>query len=207
MWLFAAYALLLLTENVMHFEGATNALLVAGTSILWVLLLVDYVHQIARAENRSRFLLRSLDYPIYLLCIVFVTDHNPWVIAVPLIVGFVMRLRRVAAGHAAGFALGLASFIVVIATLGVVYAEQTEPDSQLRDVGAAATWSLARIIHLRGYNGGDPLSADGQALSFVIAIAGLLVAALLTAEIVSWVIGDRQPGDREHSTPTERTSS
>ena len=206
LWLFSAYALFLLTANVMHFEGTTDAVVIVATCVLWLVLLVDYVRQTMLAEDRSRFLRQSLAYPLYLISIIFVTAHNPWIIAVPLIVGFVMQLRRVAAGHASVFALGLAAFTVVMATVGIVYAERNEPDSPLRDIGSAATWSLARILQLRGFDGGNPLSEDGEALSFIIAIAGLLVAALLTAQLVSWVVGGRHDGNTARTSETAPAS-
>lgn len=188
--LFSAYALVLLAENILHFEGSSQWLVSAATCALWLCLAADYVIQIVRAgSHRRAFLRASLAYPLYLLTLPFVTAHNPWVVAVPLIIGFVLQVRVVAAGRAVTFALGLTAFIAVLTTAGVVYAEQDEPTSRLKEWPNAATWAVARLIHLRGYNTGNPKSPDGIALSFVLAVTGLLVAALLTAQLVSWVIG------------------
>ena len=190
--LFSAYALVLLAENILHFEGSSQAMTSAATCALWLCLLADYVAQIVRAGSQRRsFLKASLGYPLYLLTLPFVTAHNPWVVAVPLIVGFVIQVRLIAAGRAVTFALALTTFIAVLATAGVVYAEQDEPTSRLREWPDAATWAIARLIHLRGYNTGNPKSPDGIALSFVLAVTGLLVAALLTAQLVSWVVGQK----------------
>lgn len=207
LWLFAAYALLLLTENVMHLDGTAIAAIVVATTALWLALLVDYVRQIAKAEDRPRFLRLSLGYPIVLLTLPFVTAHEPWAVAVPLVVGFVLQLRQVAAGHALTFALGLSAFVAVLATVGVVYAEQSQPESRLRDWESAATWSVSILLHLRGYDPGKPLSDDGIALSFVLSVTGFLVAALLTARIVSWVIGDKPKTNDTRIADSERTSS
>lgn len=198
--LVAGYAVALLSLNVMHFEGRPAAALTAITLALWVALLIDYASQIRHAPDRRIFLRHSLGYPITLLTLPFVTAHNPWLVAVPLLIGFVLQLRRMAAGHAATFALALFTFVAVLATAGVVYAEQDEPTSKLRDWPSAATWAVARLIHLRGYATGNPKSPDGQGLSFVLAISGLLVAALLTAKIVSWVVGSERES-RSHNEP------
>lgn len=207
LWLFAAYALLLLTENVMHTEGTVTIAIIVATSALWLAMLVDYVRLLARAEDRARVLRRSLGYPFMLVTLPFATTHEPWAVAIPLVIGFILQLRQVAAGHALTFALGLSAFAAVLATVGVVYAEQSEPQSRLRDWEAAATWSVSILLHLRGYDPGKPLSDDGIALSFVLSVAGFLVAALLTARIVSWVIGEQPNAQNVPVADTERTSS
>lgn len=197
--LFAAYAITLLTLNVMHFEGEATFALDGLAILLWLALAVDFVVQLRAAPTRRAFILQNLSYPLYLATIVFITAHSPWLLVLPLIVGFILQLRQVAAGHALTFALVLFTFIGVLATAGVVYAEQDEPESTLRDWPTAASWAIAHLIHLRGYDPGNPLSEDGIALSFVLAICGLLVAALLTAQIVSWVVGSQREEANESS--------
>lgn len=193
--LFSTYAITLLTLNVMHFERQATLAVDALAITLWLALALDYTLQWRAATSRRSFLRHALAYPVYLATIVFVTAHSPWLLAIPLIVGFVLQLRQVAAGHALAFALVLFAFIGVLATAGVVYAEQSEPESTLRDWPTAASWAIAHLIHLRGYDPGKPLSDDGIALSFVLAVCGLLVAALLTAQLVSWVVGSHRASD------------
>lgn len=205
--LFSSYAITLLTLNVMHFEREATLTVDALAIALWLALVLDYARQWRAAPSRRSFLRRSLAYPIYLATIVFVTAHSPWLLAIPLIVGFVLQLRQVAAGHALTFALVLFSFIGVLATAGVVYAEQSEPESTLRDWPTAASWAIAHLIHLRGYSPGNPLSEDGIALSFILAICGLIVAALLTAQIVSWVVGSQRTGDPRGDQSSEVSTS
>ncbi len=190
--LFSAYAVTLLALNVMHFERAPTWGLDALAVVLWSALAVDYARRLRATRGRRSFVLRNLGYPIYLVTLPFVASHNPWLVALPLIVGFVLQLRQVAAGHVLTFALVLFTFIGVLATAGVVYAEQDQPDSPLSDWPTAASWAVANLIHLRGYDPGSPQSEDGIALSFVLAVCGLLVAALLTAQVVSWVIGSQR---------------
>jgi len=204
--LFSAYAITLLTLNVMHFEREATLAVDALAIALWLALALDYALQWRAAESRRSFLRLALAYPIYLATIVFVTAHSPWLLAIPLIIGFILQLRQVAAGRALTFALVLFSFVGVLATAGVVYAEQSEPESTLRDWPTAASWAIAHLIHLRGYSPGNPLSEDGIALSFVLAICGLIVAALLTAQIVSWVIGE-QKTDKGPIAPAESTDT
>lgn len=190
--LLAGYSLVLLAENLLHFEGRTVVALSIVTVVLWLALLVDYVRQMARATNRRTAFRRLLGYPIVLVTLPLVTAHEPWLVMIPVVVGFILQLRQISAGHALTFALGLSAFMAVLATAGVVYAEQSEPESKLRDWGTAASWSISMLLHLRGYDPGKPLSDDGIALSFVLSVTGFLVAALLTAQIVSWVIGDKR---------------
>lgn len=113
----------------------------------------------------------------------------------PLILGSVLRLRQVAAGHALTLTLVLFSFIRVLAIAGVVYAERGEPESTLRDWPTAASQAIPHRTHLRGDSPDNPLSEDGIALSFALANCGLIVAALLTAQIASWVVGSQRTGD------------
>lgn len=190
--LLAGYSLVLLAENLLHFEGRAVLALGIVTVVLWLAILADYVWQLARATDRRRAFRRLLGYPIVLMTLPLVTAHEPWLVVIPLVMGFIIQLRQIAAGHALTFALALSAFMAVLATAGVVYAEQSEPESKLRDWGTAASWSISMLLHLRGYDPGKPLSDDGIALSFVLSVTGFLVAALLTAQIVSWVIGDKQ---------------
>lgn len=205
--LFSAYAITLLTLNVMHFEREATLAVDALAITLWIALALDYALLWRAAQSRRTFLRVSIAYPIYLVTIVFITAHSPWLLAIPLIVGFVLQLRQVAAGRALTFALVLFLFIGVLATAGVVYAEQSEPESTLRDWPTAASWAIAHLIHLRGYSPGNPLSEDGIALSFVLAICGLIVAALLTAQIVSWVVGSQRAGDPGVARPSKDSTS
>lgn len=187
---FAAYALALVAKNIMHFERAVALPLAATVIVLWLLIAADYVVQLTHSTSRVAFVRSQPSYPVMLATLPFVTAHNPWVVALPLVTGFVLQLRRAAAGQATVFAVGLSTFMVVLATAGVVYAEQNEPNSTLKDWRAAATWAFAVITHLRGYEAGSPQSPDGIALSFVVALAGLLTATLLASRIVVWMIGD-----------------
>lgn len=208
--LLAGYSLALLAENTLHFEGRAVLALSITTVLLWLALVVDYVRRLVRATNRRAEFRHLIGYPIVLLTLPLVISHQPWLVAIPLVIGFVLQLRQITAGHALTFALALASFVAVLATAGVVYAEQSEPESNLRDWGTAASWSVSILLHLRGYDPGKPLSEDGIALSFVLSVTGFLVAALLTAQIVSWVIGDKRRTDAathepKPDAPTERS--
>ena len=187
--LFSLYALGLVAENVLHFEGAQTTALVAFVSVLWIGLLVDFVRQLRSAADRGRFVRQNFGYPISLALIAFATSHNIWVIAIPLIVGFVVQLRRLSVGNAVTFAFVLSGFMAVLATAGILYAERNEPNSPITDWGSAATWTIARLLQLRGFEPGNPTSPDGVALSFIVAMIALVVGALLTAQIVRWVIG------------------
>lgn len=200
--LFGAYAVTLLVLNVMHFERAPTWGLDALAVMLWGALALDYARRLRATHARRSFVLRNLGYLIYLATLPFVASHNPWLVALPLIVGFVLQLRQVAAGQALTFSLVLFTFIGVLATAGVVYAEQDQPDSPLSDWPTAASWAVANLIHLRGYDPGSPQSEDGIALSFVLALCGLMVAALLTAQVVSWVVGSQRTAQDPAGTAT-----
>lgn len=194
--LFSLFAIALAAENILHFERAQTAWLVVIIGMLWIALLVDYLRQLRSAADRRSFIRQNLGYPVYLATVVFATSHNIWVIAIPLIGGFVLQLRRLSVGNAVTFAFVLSGFTAVLATAGILYAERNEPNSPITDWGSAATWTVARLLQLRGFEPGNPTSPDGIALSFVVAMIALVVGALLTAQIVHWVIGaDRSNGD------------
>jgi len=202
---FAAYALGLLAENIMHFERQVSLPLTAAVVVLWLVIAADYAMRINHATSRVSFVRGHLSYPIVLVSIVLVTSHNPWLVALPLIVAFVLQLRETTTGHAVSFSLGLGLFMIVLATAGVVYAERNEPESALREWPDAAAWAVATVIHLRGYRADTPLSQDGVVLAFVVSLAGLVVGAIIGAKIIEWVIGQRavQSADGAAEPPAE----
>ena len=189
MSVFALYGLVILTQDIMQFEGRQDAALWAVEILLWVVLLADYLRGIRQAADRRRYLLRNLGYPVFLATGLLIPFDNPWVVALPLIVGYTLQLRSLAAGHAFGFSFGLIGFIMLTATLGMYVAEQQEEESDLRDVGSVLNWLVVTLFRIRGAQAGRPVSDEGQALAFVVGLVALVAAGLFTAQIVTWVVG------------------
>ncbi len=190
--LLSVYALVLLAMKVMHLERQVDLALVALDVALWSLVLAIYVHGVRGASGRWAFVRANLGYPVFLVAPVLALGVSEWLLAAILIAGYVLQLRGIAAGHAVTFSLGLVAFIALVCTVGMVYAEQSVPTSPLRDWQSAWIWTFVRMTQMRGYEPGSPQSPDGIALSFIVGLTSLLVAGLLTAQIVSWLIGDQR---------------
>lgn len=199
--LVAAYSLLLLSIDAMHFEAQVDGVLIGLVGVGWLAILATYWLGLARARSKRDYALAHLGTPLLLVAPLAVVPDASWLLLFILLTAYVLELRTFAAGHGFAFSLGLVAFVIVLATGVMSYVEREDPESALSDVGASAAWTFATIFRLRT-SVGTPQTEDGQTLALVVGVCALLAASLFTAQIVTWVTGSsRDKGKKSEASP------
>ena len=193
--LVAAYSLVLLSVDAMHFEAQVDGLLVGLVGVGWLVILVTYWRGLVSATSKRDYALAHLGTPLLLIAPLAVVPDTSWLLLFILLTAYVLELRTFAAGHGFMFSLGLVVFVIVLATGVMTYVEREDPESALSDIGSSAAWTFATLFRLRA-SVGSPQTEDGQILALVVGVCALLAASLFTAQIVTWVTGSSRDKER-----------
>lgn len=193
----ALYSLALLCIDFLNLERSFDFGLGVFAVIMWVLLLADYWSLIAHATDRRQTVKRHLGYPLLLLAPLLILPDLTGLLLLVVLVAYVLELRRMATGRAFTFSFGLILFVTALATTAMVYSERQDPQSPLGDWGEAFTWSFVSLIRLSSVTPPKPLTEDGKALTFVVGACALLAASMLTAQLVTWVVGSQKREDED----------
>lgn len=201
--LVAAYSLLLLAIDAMHFEPQVDWALIGLTAVAWIAIVLTYVRGLARASTRRSYGLSHLGTPLLIAApLVVIPADTSWLPLIILLTAYILELRNLTAGQGFLFSLGLVAFVIVLATAVMSFVESEDPESSLDDVGASAGWTLATLFRLRAPFG-DPQTEDGKILSLVVGICALLAASLFTAQLVTWVTGSGRDKERKSDPSAE----
>lgn len=90
--------------------------------------------------------------------------------------------RSILRRHAAGFALGLASFTWITAAVGFTLAEDVGAGRRIKSFGDALWWSTTTITTV-GYGDVYPITAVGRFISAIAMLVGISTFAVVTAKI------------------------
>lgn len=205
MSLFSVYGVVIIGQDVADLETQPGRFLWAVDVVLWAALLVDYIVQIRRAEDKRRFLLANLGYPLFLITGALIPFDNPWLVGIPLLVGYALQVRELAAGHALTFSVVLVLFILVISSVSLYIVERDQPETTIASPGDAFAWSLARVFRVYSGNATNPVSSTGQDIAFLIGMAAIVTAGLFSGQVIRWLIHDgedKASNEEEHGNPT-----
>jgi voltage-gated potassium channel len=89
--------------------------------------------------------------------------------------------------HAAGFALGLASFTWITAAVGFTMAEDVGAGRRISSFGDALWWSTSTITTV-GYGDVYPVTAVGRLISALAMLVGISTFAVVTAKIAEFLV-------------------
>jgi hypothetical protein len=194
--LLAAYSIVFMWGGFFDWESNTETVLWGLGAIMWIAILVIYVREIRRAEDRREYLAHNLSLPLLLVAPAFL-----WLMWFPLgafitvVVAYVLELRHHSSGDGFLFSFGLVAFVGVFAGLSMVEVENDNPDSSLRSPSDALFWSFASLLKINYGKAMSPETHDGRILATVVGVCAILGASLFTAQIVSWVVGAQKDKD------------
>ncbi len=167
--------------------------------LVWLAVLVDYVRELRRAEDRWGWV---LTHPLDLL-VLLVPTLRP----VLLLTALALRRRRRGSGRRAPWTTGavertaayLASVtatLLLLFALAVYLAEQSVDDSPVATVGDALWFAVATVATV-GYGDVVPVTPLGRAVSVGGMLLGIGVLGALTATVAAQVLrrvgADRPP--------------
>jgi voltage-gated potassium channel len=99
--------------------------------------------------------------------------------------------------HAAGFALGLASFTWITAAVGFTLAEDVGSGRRISSFGDALWWSTSTITTV-GYGDVYPVTAVGRVISAIAMLVGISTFAVVTAKIAEFLVrSEREAANEE----------
>lgn len=201
-------------ETVADMEFTPDSIAAATVgAVLWVGLAVYFVRGLMRADNRGAYLRAHLGIPLLLVAVVF--TYFVWLpaVALALIVGgFILELPHHTRDHELTTALALIVFVSLIVTIGLVRVESTEQDSKLSSISNGLSWTIARLLEAEYVPFGhdvenmievQPLTPDGRDLAAVLAVCGVLFAALIVGAVVSWLTRRANEDDADTSETIE----
>ncbi len=202
--LFSLYGIVIIGQDLINFQRHENTALWVCAIALWSLLLVDYIRRIRMADNKRAFLLSNLGYPIFLLTGALIPIDHPWIVAVPLILGYALQLRELAAGHAMTYSLALVIFILIISSMVLYLVERDEPQTNFTSPGTALSYAIARLFRIYGTNTATPATEPGQEIAYVMGVAALVAAGLFTGQIIRWLV---RPADEKAKVQADEPAS
>ncbi len=199
MTLFSVYGLVIIGQDIVNYGNHENISLWVVDVVLWALLLIDYIRRIRHAENRRAFVLSNLGYPIFLLTGALIPIDHPWLVALPLILGYALQVRELAAGHVLVFSSALVMFILAISSLLLYLVERNQPNTDFTSPSSTFSWAIARLFRIYGTNTGAPVSAQGQEIAFVMGVAAIVAAGLFTGQLIRWLVRADEKKDSDAS--------
>lgn len=186
--LFSLYGIVIIGQDIVNWEVKENYFLWAVDAFLWTLILIDYVRRIVHAADKRTFVLNNLGYPIFIITGAVVPFDHPWLVALPLILGYALQVRELTAGHAFTFSIALIGFILAICGLGLYGVEKDQPQTDFANPGEVFSWSIARLFRVYGTNTPAPVTESGQEIAFVMGVAAIIAAGLFTGQVIRWLV-------------------
>lgn len=165
--------------------------------LVWLAVLVDYVRELRRAQDRWRWF---LTHPLDLLVLLVPTLR-------PVLLLTALLLRRpvtVSLGgwtpgpveRAAAYLASVTATLLLLFALAVYLAERSADDSPVSSVGTALWFAVATVATV-GYGDVVPVTPLGRAVSVGGMLLGIGVLGVLTATVAAQVLR-RVGADRPH---------
>jgi len=152
---------------------------------VWGAFAVDFAIRIALADDRRRYALRHW-YDLALIALPLLRPLR----LLRLVALFRVLDRSVAsslAGRALVYAVGAASFSVVMGALAVLDAERASAHANITSF-ADALWWAAETVSTVGYGDFTPVTFEGRVVAVVLMLVGIGLVGTVTAAMASWLM-------------------
>ncbi len=191
----AIYALAFITAGFGHWAPATSRILYVVVSVVWLLLLAMYIHDLVRtSEPLHKYVWKHPAIPMLLIAPLFLVLNWDAVWFVLVIAAYILELRQHSAGNAFTFSFCLIIFVGVLAALAMAELENDVVGSQFHGPGDSLLWAFGSLLRIDTGKTFSPVTQDGKFLAVVIQVSAILAASMFTAKLVGWVMGTSKPG-------------
>ncbi|MEJ3652215.1 potassium channel family protein [Actinomycetes bacterium KLBMP 9759] len=180
----AAYAWSVLDTSIDPVGATLLEVVLTG---IWVLFGLDYVVRIVLAERKVRFVLTHLVDLLILLLPMFRQLRALRVITVISVLN--RQLRDDVRGRVVVYVVGAVVLVGFVASLAVLDAERSAPDSSITTFGEAVWWTLTTISTV-GYGDRYPVTFEGRLVAAALMVAGIALLGVVTASIASWFVAN-----------------
>ena len=190
-----AYSIQVLSSPV----GAVNSLLNSVMTLLYLAFIVDYVVRLVLAPQRRRWFFRHL----FDLAIVALPVLRPLRLLRLLVLIKVMQRAGGDAirGRVAVYAASSAVLFVYVASLAMLQAERSAPDSTITSFGDAIWWAVTTVTTV-GYGDTYPVTVTGRVIAGLLMIGGISLIGVITATVASWIVERVSEGDSANRAAT-----
>lgn len=166
-------------------QGSLNFFCEVVVGIAWVVFALDYIWNLATAENRRQWFL----------------SHVPelLVVAVPTLRAF--RLLRLLSllviiqkiggnklrGKIVTYIIGTTAMIIFSASLAILDLERNSAEATITSFPDALWWAFVTITTV-GYGDLVPVTAGGRIVAVALMISGISLLGTVTATLASWIV-------------------
>lgn len=166
-------------------HGWVKTALELGTSIVWVIFVIDYLVRLSLAPDKMRWFFRHL-LDLAMVALPFLRQLR----LLRLLVLFEV-LHKAIGGAIRGRVVIYTAFSVVlliyVASLAILDTERYEPDSKITTFGDALWWSLTTVTTV-GYGDLAPVTGVGRLIAAFLMLGGISLVGVVTATLASWIV-------------------
>lgn len=203
--LIAVYSIVFMWGGFFDWDGWVETVLWGLAAILWIVIAVMLVRELVHTDHRVRYLVKNPSLWMLLIAPAFL-----WFTWAPItaflitVVAYVLDLRHHSAGDGFLFSFGLVLFVGVFAGLSMVEVEYDAPGSTLDEPSDAIFWAFASLLRINYGRAFSPVTDEGRVLATVVGVCAVLCASLFTAQVVTWLVGERKREEQEEKEADER---
>lgn len=157
----------------------------AAAWVVWALFAVDYAVRLALADQRWRFVRRSL----FDLAMIALPLLRPLRVLrlVTLVRILNQRTSTGLRGRVAVYVSGSATLVIFCAALAVLDAERHGSDPNITTFSDALWWAATTVTTV-GYGDRYPTTADGRIVATLLMLAGIALLSVVTAALAQWFV-------------------
>lgn len=202
-WPLAGIALVFLAiysvQIVLQPPQPVSFLLNVFSAVLYLAFVVDYAVRLTLADQRRRWFVRHL----LDLAVVALPFLRPLRLLRLVVVFQVMQRAFGAAirGRVVAYTACSAVLLIYVASLGVLQAERSNPQSDINTFGKAVWWAITTVTTV-GYGDLSPITTMGRFIAVLLMIGGISLIGVVTATLASWIVERVAEEDLENQAAT-----
>ena len=178
----AAYAIPILRPDL---PRGLVVLCLCVTLITWAIFVIDFVIRVFLADERLRYVLRHW----YDALVVLLPLLRPLQLLrlIPVLLVINRRAQTRLRGRVAIYVAGGAALLVFCASLAVLDAERSNPNSNIKSFGDGVWWAITTMTTV-GYGDHYPVTGLGRVVAFGLMVGGVALLGTVSATLASWLI-------------------
>lgn len=166
-------------------QGVNGHIVRFMLAVLYLPFAVDYVARLVLAEHRLRWFFRHL-LDLAIVALPFLGPLR--LLRLVVLVSALQRaLGSAIRGRVVAFTAASAVLLAYTASLAVLEAERSAPESHIRNFGDALWWSLTTITTV-GYGDMYPVTTMGRVVAGLLMIGGISLVGAITAAVATWIV-------------------